>query len=95
MHVANASGVRLSVDDDGQGLRPEDCERVFDRFVRLDEARVRDEGGSGLGLAIVESAAVLHGGVASARPGPGGHFQVFLPVRPSSRELSTTKPTGA
>lgn len=79
---ADESGVRLNVDDDGQGLKPEDCERVFDRFVRLDEARVRDEGGSGLGLAIVESAAVLHGGTATAHPGPGGHFEVFLPSRP-------------
>jgi signal transduction histidine kinase len=74
----------LRVDDDGAGLRPEDCERVFDRFVRLDEARVRDAGGSGLGLAIVESVAVLHGGRAVARPGPGGHVEVTLPYGAAS-----------
>jgi signal transduction histidine kinase len=89
------SGVRLNVDDDGLGLKPGDCARVFDRFVRLDEARVRDEGGSGLGLAIVESCAVLHGGSASARPGPGGHFEVFLPTRPVPRPTSLKKPTVA
>jgi signal transduction histidine kinase len=73
------------VDDDGAGLRPEDCERVFDRFVRLDEARHRDEGGSGLGLAIVDSVAKVHGGRVRATPGPGGHFEVHLPARRSAR----------
>jgi signal transduction histidine kinase len=77
--------VVLRVDDDGAGLRPEDCERVFDRFVRLDEARHRDEGGSGLGLAIVDSVAKVHGGRVSATPGPGGHFEVHLPARRSAR----------
>ncbi len=70
----------LRVDDDGAGLRPEDCERVFDRFVRLDESRDRDEGGSGLGLAIVASVAEAHGGHATASAGPGGHFTVRLPL---------------
>jgi signal transduction histidine kinase len=69
----------LHVDDDGLGLRSADCSRVFERFVRLDEARVRDEGGSGLGLAIVASVAESHGGRAEATPGPGGHFIVTLP----------------
>lgn len=70
----------LRVDDDGLGLAPRDCERVFDRFVRLDDARDRDEGGSGLGLAIVAAVAAAHGGRAWAEPGPGGHFRLALPV---------------
>lgn len=70
---------RIEVDDDGEGLREGDCERVFERFVRLDESRDRDEGGSGLGLAIVASVAQLHGGRVWAIPGPGGHFRVELP----------------
>ena len=76
-------GVVLRVGDDGIGLSAADCERVFDRFVRLDEARIRDEGGSGLGLAIVASVAQAHGGSVRALPGPGGHFIVALP-RPSA-----------
>ena len=83
--VHEHESVVLGIDDDGAGLRVDDCERVFDRFVRLDEARHRDEGGSGLGLAIVDSVAKVHGGRATARPGPGGHFEVALPARRSGR----------
>ena len=52
----------VRVDDDGAGLAPADRERVFERFVRLDEARERDEGGSGLGLAIAREIAREQGG---------------------------------
>ncbi|MET0788556.1 MAG: ATP-binding protein [Cellulomonas sp.] len=52
----------VRVDDDGAGLAPEDRERVFERFVRLDEARERDAGGSGLGLAIAREIAREQGG---------------------------------
>jgi signal transduction histidine kinase len=70
----------VAIDDDGHGLAPEDCERVFERFVRLDESRDRDEGGSGLGLSIVAAIAASHGGSVRATPGPGGHFTVTLPT---------------
>jgi len=71
---------RIAVDDDGAGLSAEDTERVFDRFVRLDESRQRDEGGSGLGLAIVAATAAAHGGRAWALAGPGGHFLLEIPL---------------
>ena len=53
---------RVRVDDDGAGVAPADRERVFERFVRLDEARERDAGGSGLGLAIAREIAREQGG---------------------------------
>jgi signal transduction histidine kinase len=50
------------VDDDGDGVAPSDRERVFERWLRLDDARARDDGGAGLGLAIARSVAQSHGG---------------------------------
>ena len=72
--VRQSSGaVELTVDDDGPGIPDDQRERVFDRFVRLDEARAADAGGSGLGLAIVREIVTAHGGtVAVTRSGLGG-----------------------
>ncbi|GAA3587950.1 ATP-binding protein [Klugiella xanthotipulae] len=79
----DASGVTLTVDDDGAGIPEADRERVCDRFVRLDEARARDDGGSGLGLAIVRDIVAAHGGkvVIGAAPSGGARVRVFLPAR--------------
>ena len=74
--------VELRVDDDGTGVSPEDRERVFDRFVRLDQGRARDEGGSGLGLAIVRTIAAAAGGSVSLGTSAtgGASFRVALPA---------------
>lgn len=58
----DAGQVFVRVTDDGNGIPPHQREQVFERFVRLDEARSRDEGGAGLGLSIVRSIAQDHGG---------------------------------
>ena len=54
--------VSISVEDHGVGIPPEDRERVFDRFYRVDRSRDSGTGGTGLGLAIVRGIALLHGG---------------------------------
>ena len=72
----------LAVSDDGPGIPPGQEERVFERFVRLDTARSRDEGGTGLGLAVVRAIAVAHGGsveVGESRRG-GATLAVRLPL---------------
>jgi signal transduction histidine kinase len=56
---------------------------VLQRFVRLDEARSRDEGGSGLGLAIVDEVVRAHGGSVSIEQAPlgGARIRITLPVQ--------------
>jgi signal transduction histidine kinase len=77
----------LTVDDDGDGIPPAERDRVFDRFVRLDDARARDTGGSGLGLSIVREIARAHGGevLAETAPAGGARLRVELPVAASAR----------
>ncbi len=77
---------RLTVTDDGPGIAPQDRERAFDRFVRLDAARSREDdetGGAGLGLAIVRATAEAHGGSAALEDAaPGTRAVIRLPLRP-------------
>lgn len=72
----------LGVADDGEGVPEADRERIFERFVRLDAARSRDDGGAGLGLAIARDVAVRHGGTltAGAAPAGGALFELRLPL---------------
>jgi signal transduction histidine kinase len=74
-------GVEIAVADDGPGIPPEDLERVFERFYRVDKSRARNPGGTGLGLAIVRDLVHLLGGTvrAAQRPGDGAEFTVRLP----------------
>ncbi len=69
---------QLTVDDDGPGIAPDQRELVFERFVRLDEGRARNEGGSGLGLAIVRAIARRHGGDATISDSPLGGARVIV-----------------
>jgi signal transduction histidine kinase len=71
----------VTVADDGDGIEPADRQRVFDRFVRLDDSRTRSAGGSGLGLAIVREIVHRHGGTVTvdAAAGGGARFEIRLP----------------
>jgi signal transduction histidine kinase len=72
----------LDVADDGPGVPPDQRARVFERFVRLDDARARADGGAGLGLAIVAEVVAAHGGTVDVVDGPlgGARFRVRLPL---------------
>jgi signal transduction histidine kinase len=74
---------RIAVTDDGPGIPEADWERVWGRFVRLDDNRSRTSGGSGLGLAIVREIAAAHGGeaqVGDASAHRGAEFVIRLPL---------------
>ncbi len=73
--------VILTVEDDGPGIAPADRERVFERFVRLDESRGRGTGGAGLGLAIVREVAASHGGETTLGASRLGGLRVEVRLR--------------
>ncbi|MEU3885735.1 HAMP domain-containing sensor histidine kinase [Streptomyces sp. NPDC029041] len=77
----------IEVVDRGPGLAPEEADRVFERFYRVDPSRSRDRGGSGLGLAIASAIAQGHGGRVEldTAPGEGCTFRLVVPLGDGSR----------
>jgi len=80
--AAEGANAVLRVRDSGVGIAPENLDRVFERFVRLDSSRHRggEASGSGLGLAICRQIVSLHGGTieVESTPGKGSTFTVRL-----------------
>ena len=74
--------IRVHVDDDGIGIPPDERQRVFTAFIRLDRSRDRTTGGYGLGLAIVRLVMEQHGGTAFADDSPigGARFTLSWPL---------------
>ena len=74
--------IEIAVEDDGPGIPPEERERVFEPFYRLDRSRDRATGGFGLGLSIARKAVLLHGGTLHVEETVlgGARFVIGLPV---------------
>ncbi len=78
----NGRDAKIYVHDNGIGIAPDDQQRIFERFYRVDKARSRDVGGTGLGLAIVKHTLSALGGQieVESRMGQGSQFTVTLPA---------------
>jgi two-component system phosphate regulon sensor histidine kinase PhoR len=74
--------VVLAVRDWGPGIDPEEHERIFERFYRSKDVRLKPIRGSGIGLALVQHIARAHGGEASVSSelGKGSTFRISLPI---------------
>ncbi len=83
--------VRIAVEDRGPGIAAADRERVFERFVQLDQSATRRQGGTGLGLHLCRELAELLGGALTLETGHdgGARFVLTVPHRP----IDGTAPT--
>jgi len=75
--------VQLTVSDTGIGIAPDQQERVFERFYRVDKSHSKASGGTGLGLSIVKHAVQLHRGTIAlqSEPGKGTCIRVCFPAK--------------
>jgi len=78
------SMVRLSVEDEGEGIAPDHLPRLTERFYRVDPSRSRSAGGTGLGLAIVKHIVDRHRGRLDIQStvGAGTVVSALLPAAP-------------
>jgi len=78
--------LEMAVVDRGPGLKPDDAQRIFDRFYRADKGRARaagSSGGSGLGLPIVQQIVEAHSGTARVETAPGEGCTFLLEIPPA------------
>ena len=85
VHLAagiEGGSLSIQVADTGIGIGPEELERIFERFYRVEKSRGSGSGGSGLGLSLVKDIAAMFGGSVSVRsePGNGSIFTLTLPI---------------
>jgi two-component system phosphate regulon sensor histidine kinase PhoR len=77
-------GVRVSIQDRGLGLKPEDQKRIFQKYFRVSQGNVHDVKGFGLGLSYVDLMVRAHGGriEVDSEPGAGTRMSFVLPRPP-------------
>jgi signal transduction histidine kinase len=84
---AELDGVRIEVEDDGPGMRPEDVERATTPFFQADSSSTRAHDGVGLGLTVAARLSARMGGSLALRsaPGRGTTLTIQVPVHPHER----------
>ena len=83
LKAAHENGhITIAVSDTGIGMTEEDAERIFDKFYRAEDERVKEMTGSGLGLAITRQVIRQHGGdiTVETELNKGSTFTLTLPV---------------
>lgn len=75
---ADADRAVVTVTDTGIGISPEEHERIFERFYRVDKSHSKSSGGTGLGLSIVKHAVLYHHGTLSLQSAPGQGTRVTV-----------------
>ncbi len=96
LHAASAGDeIRFAVVDHGPGIPADDRERVFERFVQLDQSSTRRQGGTGLGLHLCRQLAARIDGELRLGPTPGGGctFTLTVPVTPVAAECEQSEPS--
>ncbi len=86
-----AAGIEIAVEDTGVGIAPADQQRVFERFVQVEDVLTRENQGSGLGLSIARDLVAAHGGelTLDSQPGRGSRFAFVLPMHtPRAEEMT-------
>lgn len=97
--VAATSGeqfITLSVSDEGEGIAPENLNRLFRKFQQVDSSSSRRKGGTGLGLAITKALVEQHGGriYVDSEVGKGTRFSITLPLA-TAQEAASVAPVVA
>jgi signal transduction histidine kinase len=79
--TATATGLCITIDDQGPGIAPDVVQRLLKPFERLDASRNSASGGSGLGLTIAHMIAQVHGATLQFdnRPQGGLRLSILLP----------------
>ena len=88
------SGVaEIAVKDKGAGIAPDDLERIFERFYRIDQSRSRATGGTGLGLSLVKNITQKHLGEIQVKSklGSGSTFTIRLPLATAPIDATGSK----
>ena len=94
--IARGDELSLSVKDHGPGIPIEERDRVFERFVQLDQSSTRRQGGTGLGLYLCRQLALQLGGDlhVDGTPGGGSTFILTVPAAPTVASDSLREPSG-
>ena len=73
--------IQITFENHGKTIAPEQLDSIFEKFSRLDEARLSDTGGAGLGLSISEEIIHLHGGtITASSENESISFIITLPI---------------